>query len=124
MNCIISSYDGVVHKIFKHLECSTPNVVYHIRCVCVAGGSYVGSTVDMRDRWSKHKYDIRHANWTACGLARHFGQCHSRDLEANINKLEVTLVDCCLEEKDLKKLEDKRMCNLGTLFDGGLNTRN
>ena len=120
VNRLRSSYDGVVHKIFKHLECSTPNVVYHIRCVYVAGGSYVGSTVDMRERGSKHKYDIRHANWTACGLARHFGQCHRRDLEANINKLEVTLVDCCLEEKDLKKLEDKWMCN----FQGGLNKRN
>ena len=124
VDCVKSKYDGVVHKIYKHLECSTPNVVYHIQCVCVAGGNYVGSTVDMKGRWRTHKYDIRHSNWTACGLARHFGQYHQQDLEAWINKLEVTLLDSCAEETDLKQLEDKWMCNLGTLFQGGLNTRN
>ena len=121
---IKSSYDGVVHKIYKHLDCSTPNLVYHIRCVCAAGGSYVGSTVDMKGRWSTHKSDIRHANWTACGLTRHFGQCHRLDIEVNITRLEVTLLDSCEEEKQLKRIEDKWMCNLGTLFQGGLNTRN
>ena len=98
--------------------------MYHIRFVCVAGGSYVGSTVDMRGRWSKHKYGFCHANWTVWGLTSHFGQFHSRNLEANINKLEVTLLDSCLEEKHLKRLENKWMCNMGTLYQGGLNTRN
>ena len=78
----------------------------------------------MRDRWNKHKYNIRHASWTACGLTCHFGQFHRRDLEANINMLEVTLLDSGLEEKDLKRQEDKWMCNIGTLYQGGLNTRN
>ena len=121
-----SSYDGVVHKIYKHLECTTPNVVYFIRCVCDVEGSYVGSTKDMKGRWSTHKWDIRHDNWTACGLTRHFGQCHRQDIEGAINKLEVTLLDSCTEEKNLKKIEDRWMCNLGTLFGvgGGLNSRN
>ena len=44
--------------------------------------------------------------------------------ELFIRKLEVTLLDNCEEEKDLKKLEDKWMCNLGSLFVGGLNSRN
>ena len=79
-----SKYDGVLHNIYKHLECSTPNVVFYIKCVCVAGGSNVGSTVDMKGRWRTH---IRHSNWTACSLARHFGQNHQQDLEASINKL-------------------------------------
>jgi hypothetical protein len=84
----------------------------------------VGSTVDMRDSWSKHMYDTRHANWAAFSLARHFGQCHRRDLDANINMLEVILLACCSEENYLKKLEDIWMFNLWTLFDGGFNTRN
>ena len=122
---IESSYDGVVHKIYKHLDCTTPNLVYHIRCLCVAGASYVGSTVNMKARWTKHKWDIRNAKWTACGLTRHFGQCHRQDLEVHISRLEVTLLDSCEEEKDLKRLEDKWMCNMGTLFlGGGLNSRN
>ena len=123
VNSIKSSYDGVVHKIYKHLECTTPNVIYHIRCPC-ASGNYVGSTTDMKARWSQHKSDMRHGNWTACGLTRHFGQCHSHNMEETIAKLEVTLLDSCEVEENLKRVEDKWMCNLGTLFIGGLNTRN
>ena len=93
--------------------------------MCVAAGaSYVGSTTDMKFRWTKHKYDIRNDNWTSCGLARHFGQYHRLDRETHISRLEVTLVDSCEEEKDLKRLEDKWICNMGTLFGGGLNKRN
>ena len=85
----------------------------------------MGSTTNMKRRWSKHKYDIRHDNWTACGLARHYGNYHRQDRETFISKLEVTLVDGCEEEKDLKRLEDRWICNLGTLFGGGgLNRRN
>ena len=89
-----------------------------------AGASYVGSTTDMKRRWTKHKHDIRNDNWTSCGLARHFGQYHRLDRETHISRLEVTLVDRCEEEKDLKRLEDKWICNMGTLFGGGLNKRN
>ena len=124
VNSIRSSYDGVVHKIYKHLVCTTPNVVYHIKCVCPVGGSYVGSTENMKARWSKHKSDIRNDNWTASGLARHFGHCHRGDREAFINKLEVTLLDSCQEEKDLKRLEDRWICNLGSFFNNVLNSRN
>ena len=31
VSSIQSGYDGVVHRIYKHLECTTPNLVYHIR---------------------------------------------------------------------------------------------
>ena len=75
----------------------------------------MGSYTDMKRRWSKHKYDIRQDNWTACGLARHFGNYH---------RLEVTLLDSFEEEKDLKKMENRWICNMGTLFGGGLNKRN
>ena len=30
----------------------------------------------------------------------------------------------CQEEKDLKKLEDRLICNLGSFFNNGLNSRN
>ena len=91
----------------------------------MVGASYVGSTNNMKARWSGHKRDIRNENWTACGLTRHFGQYHRLSLEENINKLEVTLLDSCTEDKNLKKLEDKWICDVGTLFGGGgLNKRN
>ena len=80
----------------------------------------------MKDRWSKHKRDIRQGRWQACGLTKHFGVYHTGDLEVAISNLEVTLVDHwvgVLREKGLKKIEDKWMVNMGTLFVGG-NTRN
>ena len=61
---------------------------------------------------------------SAIGFTRHFGQLHKQDLEGHIGRLEVTLLDSCEDEKDLKRLEDKWMCNMGTLFlGGGLNSR-
>ena len=77
----------------------------------------------MKRRWSKHKFDIRNENWTACGLAAHFGQFHRGDREEAIRNLEVTLLDSVVNERDLKRREDTWICNLGTLFVGA-NTRN
>ena len=47
----------------------------------------------MKSRFSKHKQEIRNGNWTACGLAGHFGQHHRGDLEEAISNLQVTLLD-------------------------------
>ena len=58
-----------------------------------------------------------------CGLTRHFGQYHTGDLEAAISALQVVLLDCCEQEEDLKSVEDRWMCDLGTLF-VGLNKHN
>ena len=44
-------------------------------------------------------------------------------MEEAISSLQVVLVDSCEVEKDLKKLEDTWMYNLGTLFIG-LNSHN
>ena len=122
---VVSRYDGIKHNIRKHLTCKTPNIVYYILCPCINPADYVGSSKNMKPRWSQHKKDIRNSHWTACGLTRHFGQCHRQDLEVHISRLEVTLLDSCEDEKDLKRLEDKWMCNMGTLFlGGGLNSRN
>ena len=48
---------------------------------------------------------------------------HQGDLEEAIASLQVVLLDSCEQEKDLKRQEDKWMCNLGTLF-VGLNSHN
>ena len=44
---------------------------------------------------------------------------HRQDSETFISRLKVTLVDGFEEEKDLKRLEDRWICNLGTLFGYG-----
>ena len=77
---------------------------------------YVWSTVNMKARWSKLEGDVRHGNWTACGLTAHFGQHHSNDLEEALGILKISLVDCVQEEKYLKKTEDYCILNLGTIF--------
>ena len=103
VNRIQSRYDVAWHSIRKRLTCATPNVVYYILCPCGHPTDYVGSTGDFKRRWSGHKNDIRSHNWKAWGLTRHFGDYHS--------------------EKGLKRIEDKCMVNLGTLFTGA-NSRN
>ena len=123
VNSVVSRYDGVRHFIKQRIDCKTPNIVYYILCPCRNSSDYVGSSKNMKSRWSTHKYDIRNSNWTACGLSRHFGQHHTGDIEAAIAALQVVLVDSCEQEGGLKRIEDQWMCNLGTLF-VGLNTHN
>jgi hypothetical protein len=90
----VCRYDGVRHFNRKTIECTTPNVTYYNLCPCRNASDYVGSTKNMKPRWSKHRYDIRNSNWTACGLTRHFGQYHTGDLETAISSLRVVLLDC------------------------------
>ena len=123
VNSVVSRYDGVKHFIRKRIDCNSKGVIYYILCPCGSESDYVGSTTNMKRRWSKHKHDIRNSNWTACGLTRHFGDHHTGDIEAALGLLQVILVDQCDQEKDLKTTEDKWMCNLGTLF-VGLNSHN
>jgi hypothetical protein len=76
--------------------------------------------MDVKRRWSKHKMDIRHwqGHWNACGLPKHFAWHHTGGMEDAIINLKVTLVDHWvwdLEERGLKRLEDRWMVNMGTL---------
>ena len=114
------------HSINKRVTCATPNIIYYILCPCGQPTDYIGSTKDMKARWSQHKGDIRHGHWKACGLTRHFGQYHTADMEVAINNLQVTLVDHWVGEfldRGLKRIEDMWMVNMGTLFVGA-NRRN
>ena len=120
---VTSRYDGARHYIKHKLDCKTPNVIYYIYCDCQFPSDYVGSSKNMKTRWSKHKNDIRYSNWTACGLTRHFGENHRNNIEEAINNLKVTLVDCSDKEEDLKLLEDRWILKMGTLFTG-LNSHN
>ena len=118
-----SRYDGARHYIKHKIDCKTPNVIYYIYCDCQFPSDYVGSTKNMKQRWSKHKGDIRNSKWTACGLTRHFGENHTNNIEEAIRNLKVTLVDCSENEENLKLLEDRWILKMGTLFTG-LNSHN
>ena len=119
-------YDGRRHNINKKVDCLTTNAVYYIYCPCAHPSDYVGSAQNgMRDRWNKHRSDIRNGRWTACGVARHFGDHHRNDIEEALKMVEVTVLDRSRSLEDLKSLEDRWMCDLGTVLGPrGLNRKN
>ena len=53
-----SRYDGARHYIKHKIDCKTPNVIYYIYCDCQFPSDYVGSTKNMKQRWSKHKLKV------------------------------------------------------------------
>jgi hypothetical protein len=70
----------------------------------------------MRDRWNKDRSDIGNGRWTACGVARHFGDHHPIDIEEALKMVEVTILDRSRSLENLKSLEDRWMCDLGTVL--------
>ena len=119
-------YDGRRHNINRKVDCLTTNAVYYIHCPCAHTSDYVGSAQNgMGDKWNKHHSDIRNRRWTVCGLARHFGDHHRADMEESLTKVEVTVVDGSMRLEYLKSLEDRWMCDLGTVLGPqGLNRKN
>ena len=105
----------------------TPNVIYYILCPCNNSKDYVGSTTDMRRRWSKHKSDINKGYWENCGLTKHFQHHHQGERQEAIDRLQVTLVDHLAgkySEEKLLQLEKDWMERMGTFGPTGLNSRN
>ena len=58
-------------KIWGHLTCSTPNVVYLIRCKLHKNACYVGSTKNFKLRWANHKSDVKLKRVNKCSVAHH-----------------------------------------------------
>ena len=124
---VTSRRDGQVWKLERRTTCMTPNVIYYILCPCAQARDYCGSSTDMRRRWSKHKSDIKKANWDNCGLTKHFQQHHQGELEEAMSRLQVTLVDHVVgdySESKLLQLEKNWILKMGTFGPTGLNTRN
>ena len=53
----------VKHKchILRQLNCISINIIYKIDCVLYKLGYVGSSSKDARNRWSKHKYDIKNS---------------------------------------------------------------
>ena len=80
---------------FRQLNCISINIIYKIDCVLCKLG-YVGSiSRDARNRWSKHKYDIKNYRIEQSALVDrlykgfHENQCFEQKLEY----LRMTLID-------------------------------
>ena len=124
---VTSRRDGQLWQLQKRTQCSTPNQIYYILCPCNNPQDYVGSTTNMKRRWSKHKSDCRKENWDNCGMTRHFQLNHQLDMEIAISNLQVTLLDHLVgpyREEKLLQLEKDWILNMGTFGPTGLNTRN
>ena len=124
---VTSRGDGREWRLQRRSTCTTSNTIYYILCPCATTRDYVGSTTDIKRRWSKHKTDIRKGYWDNCGLTKHFQHHHQRDLEAAITNLRITLVDHLVgpfKEEKLLQLEKDWILNMGTSGPTGLNSRN
>ena len=124
---VTSRRDGQVWQLQKRTECTTHNQIYYVFCPCNNPKDYVGSTTNMKRRWSKHKSDCRKGNWDNCGVTRHFQQYHQGDMEDAVSNLQLTMLDHLVgpyREEKLLQLEKDWILNMGTSGETGLNTRN
>eukprot|EP00745_Piridium_sociabile_P028914 TRINITY_DN46767_c1_g1_i5.p1 TRINITY_DN46767_c1_g1~~TRINITY_DN46767_c1_g1_i5.p1 ORF type:complete len:381 (-),score=50.73 TRINITY_DN46767_c1_g1_i5:160-1302(-) len=121
INEFTSAWDQRKWKIRGHLSCSTPNVVYVIRCKIHNDAYYVGSTKNLKLRWANHKSDTNLKKTTKCTVAQHV---HAKDHpnDSKLSFLQIFAVETVTHEKDLLKKETWWQCNLGAIFNG-LNLR-
>ena len=98
-------------------NCKTSNIVYAARCK-VHSSVYIGqSGKELRERFSKHRYDFKHRPENN-DLATHFRNFdHSFE-----DDLEITILDQGFRnENERKRREDEIICLLGTKHPDGLN---
>ena len=116
-----SPWDGRKWYIRKHITCLSENVIYLIICTLHENCWYIGSTENIRRRWTKHKYDWKHEQRT-CTLAGH-GQDVPHPVDPELKYLTILPIDTCKTRKSLLKQEVWWQQNVG-VHQFGLNKRN
>ena len=116
-----SPWDGRKWFIRKHMTCLTKNVVYLVICSLHDNCWYIGSSDNVRRRWSKHKSDWNNGNRT-CRLATH-GQDVQHPADPQLQYLTVLPIDFTEKKKDLLQCEVWWQENVG-VHRFGLNKRN
>jgi hypothetical protein len=145
---VVSSHFNTKHAVRGHLVHEPREKVFKSRWFIYqiqdesCAKTYVGSTVDMYGRWSKHKSDCNRGS-TSTGLSTHFSMGCPGDTGREKSHLSVTLLDCmdvteeevqaaqhggvgcvCTLCRKLKNLEDQWIMKLGCFYHpGGLNKR-
>ena len=117
----LSPWDGRKWKVRGHLTCSTPNVVYVVRCKIHHEAYYIGSAKNLKLRWANHKSDAKLKKINKCMVAYHV---HAKDHpdDPTFGFLEIFALEHVENEKDLLMRETWYQCNVGTIFNG-LNVR-
>ena len=116
-----SPWDGRKWRIEKHITCKTSNIIYLVICTLHENCWYIGSSDNVRRRWSKHKSDWIHGNRT-CKLATH-GQDVPHPVDPNVQCLTILPIDSTRNKKDLLKSEVWWQENVG-VHRFGINKRN
>ena len=116
-----SPWDDRKWKIRKHLTCLSRNIVYLVICTVHENCWYIGSTDNLRRRWSKHKHDWKNDVRT-CTLATH-GQDHPHPNDPELKFLKILPLDSIKNKKDLLQKEVWWQENVG-VHKFGLNKRN
>ena len=114
---IKNEYNGREIKLLAEGNCRTKNIIYVARCK-IHGLIYVGhSSEELRERFSKHKYDaVKRPDNNE--LASHIKE-HNHNFETDID---VTILRKDIFEKGEREiLEDYYICVLGTQAPTGLN---
>ena len=145
---VVSRHFGTKHSIRHHLHHNLKNVwfIYLIEDT-VCGLQYIGSTVNLNQRFSCHKSGINKKDpnsKSTSGLLKHFLSGCPGDNPPNQSHLKVTIIDSikvdpvtlqrvghvgqhctCSECRRLKDCEDRNIIALGTFHPPhGLNERN
>ena len=115
-----SPWDGRKWEIRKHVTCQSDNVVYLIICTLHENCWYIGSSDNVRRRWTKHKFDWKHSNRT-CMLASH-GQDVAHPVDPELKYLTVLPIDSVKNKKSLLRAEVWWQENVG-VHRFGLNKR-
>ena len=115
---VTSPWDGKPRRITKQLNCKTPNLVYYLKCTkCPMGlgltPHYVGSCKNIKERWSKHKNDMKKGKGKDCGFCKHWATYHKHDLE-DFSSVEIYFLDKT-SETELEILEEDWMIKMGSL---------
>ena len=92
-----SEWDQRKWKVRGHLTCSTPNVVYLIRCKFHKNACYVGSTKNLKLRWANHKLDVKLKRVNKCSVAHHVhAMDHPNDI--TVSYLQIFAIEAVSDE--------------------------
>ena len=116
-----SPWDRRKWKVDKHITCLTNNVIYLVVCQLHENCWYIGSTDNMRRRWSKHKNDFK-KGFTTCRLASHGREMTHPD-DPELKFLTVLPIDTVRKKAKLLEKEVWWQENVG-VHKFGLNKRN
>ena len=116
-----SPWDGRKWKIRQHISCQTENVIYLVICTLHDNCWYIGSTDNMRRRWSKHKTDFK-KGLNTCRLAAHSLEMNHPP-DDQVKFLTVLPIDAVRKKSKLLEKEVWWQENVG-VHKFGLNKRN